>query len=198
MPPFRARTHENVRTLKCLAQNCPWLPVWNTQIRRTTVDGGRASLASPVHEDQTYWKLELAPFRCSAPHSPSLDSGLKLIRKEGVAGAIARILRRSVPAHARFMCTNPAELLPVLLLLLQCIAKVQRLRSTKVHRINPDCDEFPIHAEPTKHIKFRTGAQLRQEKNTENNWDSPHTEGHRPPSSTLAPSPHSSLPPMIF
>jgi hypothetical protein len=42
-----------------------------TQIRRTTVDGGRASLASPVMRDQNYWKLELAPFRCSVPHSPS-------------------------------------------------------------------------------------------------------------------------------
>ena len=44
-----------------------------TQIRRTTVDGGRASLASPVLADQNDWKLELAPFRCPVPHSPSLD-----------------------------------------------------------------------------------------------------------------------------
>ncbi len=29
----------------------------------------------PCLADQTYWKLELAPFRCSVPHSPSLDPG---------------------------------------------------------------------------------------------------------------------------
>jgi hypothetical protein len=38
-------------------------------------------------EDHYHWKLELAPYRCSVPHSPSLA--------EGVAGTIARMLRRS-------------------------------------------------------------------------------------------------------
>ena len=40
-----------------------------------------AGLFRPTH--QNYWKMELAPFRCSVPHSPSLE--------EGVAGTIARI-----------------------------------------------------------------------------------------------------------
>jgi len=97
------------------AKICPLLPVWNTQIRRTTVDGGLASLASPglplfgLHR-QNYWKMELTPFRCSVPHSPSLGSysAETGCRKEGVAGTIARIFLRSMAGSCHRSSTDPA------------------------------------------------------------------------------------------
>jgi hypothetical protein len=91
-------THEKVRTLTRLAQICPLLPVWNTQFRRSTVDGGRASLASPVLPTRITGSWSWLRFACSDPHSPSLE--------EGVAGTIARMLRRRLtglmhPVHLR-------------------------------------------------------------------------------------------------
>jgi len=67
------------------------LPVWNTQIRRTTVDGGRASLASPVMKTRPTGSWSWLRFAVPSHIAPSLDPGWnKCGREEGVAGTIAR------------------------------------------------------------------------------------------------------------
>jgi len=111
----------------------------------------------PCLAGQNDWKLELAPFRCSVPHSPSLDPGWKPGREEGVAGTIARILLRVLPAHA---LAARAWNLRMKLLAFQCSANGRSLHSLAVLAQTARGDGFPIHAEPTNHIKEGAWGQV--------------------------------------
>jgi hypothetical protein len=107
---FVRRTHEKVRTLTCLARKLSLASRLEHSNQTNNSRRWPSVPCFPCRRDQNYWKMELAPYRCSAPHSPSLDPGWnKCGREEGVAGTIARILRRSVLAHACFQCIDPAE-----------------------------------------------------------------------------------------
>ena len=137
-----------MRTLTCLARSCSLHPVCKFKLRRTTVDGGRASLAS----SGCPWLLllqALAPallegwswlrFACSAPHSPSLEGGCRRCDCEG------RVLLLLPRAHL-----------------------LQRLRTLSVNfnhstvpqiLRSPEGAEFPIHAEPSNNSKQRSRGQ---------------------------------------
>ncbi len=78
LPHFVRCTHEKVRTLTCLAQKLSLasrLEHSNSDEQQSTVAERPllplAGFSKTSLADQKTWKLELAPFRCSVPHSPS-------------------------------------------------------------------------------------------------------------------------------
>jgi len=99
---FVRRTHKNVRTLTCLAQKI----VLASRLEHSNQTNNRRRWPSvpcfPPLTSGPYRKMELTPFRCSAPHSPSTLGPGKIAGVEGVAGTIARMLRRGAtgPCHA--------------------------------------------------------------------------------------------------
>ena len=82
------RTHETVRTLTCLARK---LSLASRLERSNQTNNSRRWPSVPCFpccENQNYWKLELAPFRCSVPHSPSWRR-VSQVRLRGCCAAVS-------------------------------------------------------------------------------------------------------------
>jgi hypothetical protein len=105
---------------------------------------------------QKSWKMELAPFRCSVPHSPSLDPGwnkapgrrVSQVRLRGYCAA-------TYPVHANFKCTKPCGETTAF----QYIVNGRSPLDTLAAPSDPHGNGFPIHAEPSNNTKERAPGQ---------------------------------------
>lgn len=132
------------------AKIVPCFPSGTLKLRRTTVDGDRASLASPVLQTRTTGSWSWLRFACSVPHSPSLDP----FKEEGVAGTIARYrsLTGLMPLSMHKPCGGTA------------VSSVPySAKGCPAHQPPPRNlrgNGFPNHAEPTNNIKPTARGQV--------------------------------------
>ena len=163
---FVRRTHKKVRTLTCLAQKI----VLASRLEHSNQTNNRRRWPSvpcfPPLTSGPYRKMELTPFRCSAPHSPSTLGPGKIAGVEGVAGTIARMLRRggTGPCHASRAWALRIDYM------FQCIANHWKALAAlpaicRTHQ-PPPCslhgNGFPIHAEPSNDTKRAAQGQARR------------------------------------
>jgi hypothetical protein len=139
-----------MRTLTCLARSFSLHPVCKPNLRRTTVDGGRASLASsgldrkPAHfgpYHQYSWKVGVGSV---SPVPPRIAHPWTHLRRR-VSQVRLRRLRPFLPQPRVYFIPRPGR----------CYS---RTTCSPILR-SPDGAEFPIQAEPSNNNKLASQGQ---------------------------------------
>ena len=148
-------THEKVRTLTCLARKLSLASRLEHSNQTNNSRRWPSVPCFPCYENQTYWKLELAPFRCSVPHSPILGPRLEQMRPGGGCRRydceVPQLNWSGAFIYAQTLRRNCC---------FQCIALGRSLPTHQPPPRNLHGNGFPIHAEPTNNTNRTSMGQV--------------------------------------